>query len=246
VLSLDHVTKSYWRGPRRIEALCDVSLTVEPGGFVAIHGGVRAGKSTLLRVAAGIEPPDAGRVSYRGTDLASMTERELARHRRRTVGCAWCRSAYAGTLSVLDYVAMPLFADRVSRRAAHRQAHETLERVGIEPLQGDRVLDRSDGERRRIEFAQALVRDPAILLADEPVSNADLNYVEGDQILELLQSLADTGTTVMITSADLHGAMRAGQIMGLDRGRLMAVASRLGELIELPQRSSATSDQPPA
>jgi ABC-type lipoprotein export system ATPase subunit len=246
VLSLEHVSKCYWRRARRIEALRDVSLELEPGDFVAVHGTMRAGKTTLLRIAAGIERPDSGTARYRGMDLAQMRPGELAHYMRAEVGCAGLWKMPAGSLRVLDYVALPLFAERQARRAAQRRAYEVLELVGVESS-GDRpVIELSDGERRRIELAQALVRRPKVLLADEPVSGADVNYVEGDQILELLQSVArDMSCAVMITSPEASAAMRATRIIGLDRGRLISGRQKpQGEIVEFPKTRLAQRQAP--
>lgn len=239
MLSLERVSKTYWRGVRRIDALCEISLELEPGEFVAVHGGMGAGKTTLLRVAAGIELPDSGGVRYRGRDLATMTDRELARYRREEVGFARPRSSLPASVSVLDYVAIPLFADREMRQEAHRRAHKTLERVGLECWGAEQVAELSGGERRRVELAQALIREPSVLLADEPASDPGLNLIEGDQILALLQTVArDTGAAVMITSADVGGAMRAKRIVGLDQGRLITPrAVRHGDVVQFPRRA---------
>jgi putative ABC transport system ATP-binding protein len=241
VLSLERVTKSYWRGARQIAALDDVSLEVGRGDFFAIHGANRAGKTTLLRIAAGIEAPDSGRVCYRGRDLAEMSDRELAHYRRSEVGCAWTRWPYPGKLSVLDYAAFPLFADRWGRRQARQRAYQLLERVGAEECLDAHLLELSDGECQRVELARALVREPTILLADEPVSGSDLNIVQGDQMLALLQSVArEARIAVMITSSDASGAMRAKRIMGLDRGRLITTRSaQPGQIVQFPKRSGS-------
>jgi putative ABC transport system ATP-binding protein len=241
VLSLERVSKSYWRGTRQIVALDAVSLELGRGDFFAVHGANRAGKTTLLRIAAGIDVPDSGRVCYRGRDLAEMSDRERAHYMRNEVGCAWARWPYSGNLSVLDYTAIPLFADRWGRRRARQRAYQVLERVGAEQCLDAHLIELSDGERQRVELARALVRGPKILLADEPVSASDLNIVQGDQMLALLQSVArEARIAVMITSSSASGAMRARRIMGLDRGRLITTRPvEPGQVVQFPKRPQA-------
>ena len=236
VLSLDGVTKRYARGYRELEALDDVGLDVEPGDFVAIWGGSRSGKTTLLRVAAGIETPDAGHVTFDGRPLATLSRRERARLLLTDIGCVWQTGRITRGLSVLDHVALPRFKQR-SHAQARIDAHEVLERVGVPQAGSARWHELTDGERTRVALAHALIRRPRLLLADEPT--ASLNMIEREQVLGVLRSVAEeAGVAIVMTAPDAPNLLQSHRLMSLDRGRLVKPRSEQpGTLIDFPRAS---------
>jgi putative ABC transport system ATP-binding protein len=236
LLSLDGVTKRYARGYREVEALADVALDVEAGDFVAIWGASRSGKSTLLRIAAGIEAPDGGRVSYDGRDLATLSRRGRARLLLTEVGCVWQTGRITRGLSVLDHVALPRFKQHGHARA-RREAHEMLERVGVRQAASTRWHELTDGERSRVALAHALIRQPRLLLADEPTAN--LNMIEREQVLSVLRSVADeAGVAIVMTAPDAPNLLQSHRLMSLDAGRLVKPRSeQRGTLIDFPSAS---------
>jgi ABC-type lipoprotein export system ATPase subunit len=236
LLSLDGVTKRYARGYRSLEALDGVTLEVEPGDFVAIWGASRSGKTTLLRVAAGIESPDDGRVTFDGGDLTALSRRARARLLLTDVGCVWQTGRITRGLSVLDHVALPRFKER-SHAQARIDAHEVLERVGVPQAATARWHELTDGERTRVALAHALIRRPRLLLADEPTVN--LNMIEREQILGVLRSVAEeAGVAVIMTAPDAPNLLQSHRLMSLDRGRLIKPRSEQpGTLIEFPRAS---------
>jgi len=236
LLSLDAATKRYARGYRQVAALSDVSLDVEAGDFVAIWGGSRSGKTTLLRVAAGIEPPDGGRVCFDGHDLAALSRRARARLLLDDIGCVWQTGRITRGLSVLDHVALPRFKQR-SHARARAEAHEVLERVGVPQAAAARWHELTDGERTRVALAHALIRQPRLLLADEPTAN--LNMIEREQILGVLRSVADEArVAVVMTAPDAPNLLQSHRLMSLDDGRLIKPRSeQRGMLIDFPRAS---------
>jgi ABC-type lipoprotein export system ATPase subunit len=233
LLSLDGVTKRYARGYRELKALDDVALDVERGDFVAIWGGSRSGKSTLLRVAAGIEAPDAGAVEFDGHDLARLSRRARARLLLTEIGCVWQTGRITRGLSVLDHVALPRFKER-SHGQARTEAHAMLERVGVPQASHARWHELSDGERTRVALAHALIRQPRLLLADEPTAN--LNMIEREQILSVLRSVAeDAAVAIVMTAPDAPNLLQSHRLMALDGGRLIKPRSeQRGTLIDFP------------
>jgi len=233
LLSLDGVEKRYARGYRELLALDGVSLDVERGDFVAIWGGSRSGKTTLLRVAAGIEAPDAGTVAYAQRDLAGLSRRDRARLLLDEIGCVWQTGRITRGLSVLDHVALPRFRGR-SHGQARREAHDALERVGVPQAAQARWHELSDGERTRVALAHALIRRPKLLLADEPTAN--LNMIEREQVLSVLRSIADeAGVAVVMTAPDAPNLLQSHRLMSIDGGRLIKPRSeQRGMLIDFP------------
>jgi ABC-type lipoprotein export system ATPase subunit len=240
LLSLHGVTKRYARGYRELTTLDDIALDVEQGDFVAIWGASRSGKTTLLRVAAGIETPDAGTVVYDGHDLGALSRRARARLLLDEIGCVWQTGRITRGLSVLDHVALPRFRGR-SHAQARADAHEVLERVGVPQAASARWHELSDGERTRVALAHALIRRPRLLLADEPTAN--LNMIEREQVLSVLRSIAEeAGVAVVMTAPDAPNLLQSHRLMGLDGGRLVKPRSEQpGTLIDFPDASERAS-----
>jgi len=236
LLSLAGVTKRYARGYREVEALAGVDLDVQPGDFVAIWGGSRSGKTTLLRVAAGIEAPDDGSVLFDGRDLATRSRRDRSRLLLTDIGCVWQTGRITRGLSVLDHVALPRFKAH-SHAQARREAHEVLERVGVPQAATARWHELTDGERTRVALAHALIRRPRLLLADEPTAN--LNMIEREQVLGVLRSVAEeAGVAIVMTAPDAPNLLQSHRLMSLDGGRLIKPRSeQRGTLIDFPSAS---------
>jgi ABC-type lipoprotein export system ATPase subunit len=219
LLSLDAVSKSYWRGSTEVCVLADASLDVQAGEFMAVWGKRGAGKTTLLRIAAGLETPDRGSVRFDGEDLSTLSERAHASLRRGEVGVV----RHAGPrseLSMLDYVALPLLVAH-GRRGAARRADEALRRVGVSQCAGQHWGSLSDGERSLVAIAHGIARAPRLLLVDDPTSN--LGVREREEILELLRSLVEeTNLAVLMTVPDMPAALGSYQLRALSGGRLLA------------------------
>lgn len=233
LLSLDGVAKRYARGYRELVALDDVSLDVAAGDFLAIWGASRSGKTTLLRIAAGIEAPELGTVVYDGQDLATLSRRRRAQLLLNDIGCVWQTGRITRGLSVLDHVALPRFKGR-SHARARREAHDALERVGVPQAANARWHELSDGERTRVALAHALIRRPKLLLADEPTAN--LNLIEREQVLAILRSVAEeAGVAIVMTAPDAPDVVQSHRLVSLDRGRLISPrAEQRGMLIDFP------------
>jgi ABC-type lipoprotein export system ATPase subunit len=218
LLSLDSVSKSYWRGPSEVRVLADACLDVYPGEFTGVWGRRGAGKTTLLRIAAGLETPDRGTVRFDGEDLASLSERGHAKLRRGELG--WVRRAGPRSeLCMLDYVALPLLIEH-GRRQAKRLADKALTRVGMGQCAGQRWESLSDGERALVAIAHGIARAPRLLLIDDPTTN--LGVREREEILLLLRTLVEeTDLAVLMTVPDMPTALGSHQLKALSGGRLI-------------------------
>jgi putative ABC transport system ATP-binding protein len=236
LLSLKAVSKSYWRGPSEVRVLAGASLEVRAGEYLAVWGKRGAGKTTLLRIAAGLEPPDAGSVFYDGADLSRLSEAAHARLMRRELG--WVRrEGPSSNLEMIDYVALPLLIEHSQRRARAR-ASEVLRRVGMSECAGQHWSSLSDGERALVAIAHGIVRDPRLLLLDDPTANLGLR--EREELLQLLESLVEeSGLAVLMTVPDMPAAMRSHQLRALSGGRLLEAEpppGREGNVIDFPGR----------
>ncbi len=234
LLSLEGVSKSYWRGPHELTVISGLSLDVHPGELVAVWGKRGAGKTTLLRIAAGWETLDAGVVRFEGEDLSGLSERAHARLMRERIG--WVgRGGPRSELTMIDYVALPLLIEH-GRRRAHARAADALRRVGMSDCAGQRWDGLSDGERALVGIAHGIVRRPRLMLVDDPTTN--LGVIEREEVVQLLRSLVEeTDLAVLMTVPDMPAAMRSHQLTALSGGRLLAPASapeRGGNVIDFP------------
>jgi ABC-type lipoprotein export system ATPase subunit len=233
LLSLEAVSKSYWRGPHELKVLADLELEVYPGEFVVVWGKRGAGKTTLLKIAAGLESPEHGMVRFEGRDLAGLSETEHAKLMRDRIG--WVRrSGPRSDLRMLDYVALPLLAVH-GRRGAYLRAREALARVHVVECAGQVWGSLSDGERALVGIARGVVRAPSLLLIDDPTTN--LGVREREEVIELLREFAEeTELSVLMAVPDMPAMMGAHQIRALSGGRILAPpepSDRPGNVIDL-------------
>ncbi len=223
LLSFENVTHRYRHGYRERLALNDVSLCVERGELVGVWGTRRSGRSTLLRVAAGIELAEEGRVTFGGRDLSRWRDRILGTE------IGYCQTSFSSVegACVVERVAAPLLAKRVAPRAARRRAEELLDRVQAQEC-GERDPCELDGaEIARVSIARALITGPELLVTDEPTSG--VGAVARDLILALLRSVANGGCAVLMCTGE------ASDLSGVDR----AMSITEGELRGAAQSSSA-------
>jgi ABC-type multidrug transport system ATPase subunit len=212
VLALEHATKRYASGQRETLALQDASLELDVGECVAVHGLRRSGRTTLLRVAAGILALDAGVVRFDGHDLADRSEQALG------VEIGYCSPVFDPTHggSVTDQVAVALLARGVGRRRAGVRARAALERAGVNDCAHVDPRDLQADELVRAGIARALVTAPKLLLLDEPTSGVDA--LQREAILTLLRTLANAGMAVLMTVGE--PVVGPDRVLALDGGRL--------------------------
>jgi putative ABC transport system ATP-binding protein len=239
-LSLDRVSKSYWRGPHETAVLKDISLSVFSGECVAVWGQRGSGKTTLLKVAAGLEPPDDGIVSFKDRDLRAMSKAEMVRLLREEIGWARRSGPESDELEMLDYVALPLLKGHTLRRARRRSA-QALAQVGVADCCKGRWEDLTDSERTLVSIAHAMVRKPSLLVVDDPTANLDL--LQREEVMGLLRSTAEQEwIAVLITVPDMPSMVHAHRIGSLSDGRLLVPAGVWPErdnVVDFPVRGKA-------
>jgi putative ABC transport system ATP-binding protein len=218
LLALERVAKRYGNGTDVRIAVRDVSFEIEPGELVVVWGRRRSGRSTLLRVAAGIERPDSGLVRLEGHDI----------HRRNTSGLetiAYCRTMFPPSEGhlMIDQFLLGQLSRGVGAGPARSRAREALRRVDAEYLIALRPGELDPAERVRAAIARALVRQPRLLVIDEPTVGIDL--LARDGILALLRSLADDGIAVLTSTADAAGLENADRALTLSDGELTGSAA---------------------
>jgi putative ABC transport system ATP-binding protein len=218
-LELRGVAKSYGIGKDRlVTAADDVSLTIEPGAFVALTGASGSGKSTLLHLIGAIERPDSGTIINGGQNVTALQGRALAGY-RRTVGFVFQSYHLLPALTALDNVIAPVLPYRTSFNKRER-GRELLAAVGLAGREHSLPAKMSGGEQQRVAIARALINTPALLLADEPTGNLD--SANANEILRLLTGLRhDREMTIILATHDPQVAARAERLIRLRDGAVV-------------------------
>jgi putative ABC transport system ATP-binding protein len=217
VLELTAVTKEH-EGSPPVQALRDVTFTVESGDFVAVTGPSGSGKSTLLAVAGTLERPTRGTVRIAGAAVQDMSDPELSGIRSTGLGFVFQQFHLLPTRSVLHNVADGLLYRGVPAPERLERAAEAVASVGLHHRRGHRPGELSGGECQRTAIARAIVGDPALLLADEPTGNLD--SATGGEIFALLGRLHEQGTTILVVTHNDELARRTLRAVALRDGRI--------------------------
>ncbi|MBC6456652.1 ABC transporter ATP-binding protein [Actinomadura sp. HBU206391] len=214
-VALEQVSKTY---PGGVRALDEVSLTVEPGTFLAVMGPSGSGKSTLMHCAAGLDTPTSGNVSIGGTEIGRLNETRRSELRRERVGFVFQSYNLVPSLSIADNITLPL---RLAGKAPDRDWVQTLvERVGLAGRLARRPAELSGGQQQRAAIARALVTKPAVVFGDEPTGALDLRTAR--EVLDLLRDLVDAlGQTVVMVTHDPAAAARADLALVMADGRVV-------------------------
>jgi predicted ABC-type transport system involved in lysophospholipase L1 biosynthesis ATPase subunit len=242
LLSFEAVSKSYPDGGREVLVLDRVSLELDAATSLGVYGTRRSGKSTLLRLAAGIELPDAGAIRFDGRDLGSMSAAQRGRLLRGDIAflSAGDWRATPGE-RVVDHVATSLGSAGVTIRDARRRALESLERVGVGAAGAEEpTVALSLAERMRVMLARALAREPRLLILDEPALTP--NVGERERFLALLRAEArERGMALLLASEEIASLQGVRVLVSIADGELCSTDER-GTVIQMPARRRAGTD----
>ena len=218
ILQAVDLKKTYGSGPSLVKALDGVSLTVEPGEFVAIVGTSGSGKSTLLHMLGGLDQPTSGSVIVRGRHLAQMNDQELTIFRRRNIGFVFQNYNLVPMLNVYENIVLPVELD--GSRPDPAFLEQVVQMLGLKDKLHQMPSQLSGGQQQRVAIARALAAKPALLLADEPTGNLDSRT--SAEVVGLIQrsSAQFHQTVVMITHND-DIARLAGRLLRIEDGRLI-------------------------
>lgn len=232
LLSARDVHRTYQLGRVQVPVLKGASLAVAEGEWVAVLGSSGSGKSTLLHLMGGLDRPDMGMVEFRGENVGAFGARRMDRYRNEHIGFVFQFYHLLPELTVAENTMLPATVgvgrmEWLRRRGEIlRRAHELLERFGLGHRIRHRPAELSGGERQRVAIARALMRNPQVLLADEPTGNLDART--GEQILDLVAEQHRAGLSIVMVTHDQWIAARADRIVHLVDGRVQEPSAAAG------------------
>lgn len=228
VLKAENVSKIYGstgKGGLTYKALDNISLSIAPSEFVGIMGPSGSGKTTLLNVLATVDRPTGGTVLINGKDPARLPDRELALFRRRQIGFVFQDFNLLDTLSVRENILLPLALDRVPLREMDARLQEVSRVLGIEAILDKRTYEISGGQKQRTAIARAIIRQPAIIFADELTGNLDSKAAQ--DVLHALRRLnEELGATILMVTHDPLAASYCRRIVFIRDGQLYSELRR--------------------
>lgn len=233
ILSVNHLKKIYTTrfGGNQVQALSDVTFSVEQGEYVAIMGESGSGKTTLLNILAALDKPTGGSVLLDGRDLAKVKESEKAAFRRDNLGFVFQDFNLLDTFSLQDNIFLPLVLAGKKYQEMEERLAPIAGKLGIEKLLKKYPYEVSGGQKQRAAVARALITHPKLILADEPTGALDSRAT--DELLRLFASINQEGQTILMVTHSVKAASHAGRVLFI----------RDGEVFHQIYRGSSTDEQ---
>lgn len=224
MIEIKDLKKTYTVSKVQTNALRGITLKINKGDFVAITGKSGCGKSTLLNILGGLDIPTSGEYLFDGKAINKMNSKELARFRNQTVGYIFQGFNLINELDIVDNVALPLGYSGMGLKERKQKSIEMLKEVGLEQELHKKPAQLSGGQQQRVAIARAIVKNPSVLLADEPTGNLDEENSRA--ILKIIRDLHEKGATVIMVTHDNEIAAVSQRIIKISDG--MSVEKELG------------------
>jgi len=204
ILELERVVKTYRKGEAEVHALAGVDLSIDRGEFLAVVGPSGSGKTTLLNIVGCLDSPTSGVVRYDGAPLGSMKEDERSEYRKKRISFIFQSFNLIPVLTVLENVELPLAIERrYGKESSREKAREVIAAVGLSGMEHRYPRELSGGQEQRVAIARALVKEPLIVLADEPTANLDSATAE--EVVDLMREINRVRAATFIFST--HDAL---------------------------------------
>lgn len=219
ILDVRDISKIYMQGKIPVNALHDVTFSVNKGEFVSIMGPSGSGKSTLMGIVGCLEKPTAGKVIIDGIEVTSISDGQLPRIRREKIGFVFQHYNLLNSLTALGNVELAMRFSKVSRRERLERAETLLKKLGLGERLNHRPTELSGGEQQRVSIARAMANWPAIILADEPTGEVDSKT--RDAIVETFKLLKSRGQTIIVVTHDPDVAKHCDRVLRIVDGTVV-------------------------
>ena len=220
LVTLRNITKTYQRGPEKVQVLHGIDLDIERGDFVALMGPSGSGKTTLLNLIGGLDTPSGGEIAIEGQRIDQLGAGQLSTWRSHHDGFVFQFYNLMPMLTAQKNVELPLLLTNLSAGERKRRAQIALTLVGLADRRDHRPNELSGGQQQRVAIARAIVSDPTFLICDEPTG--DLDRQSAEEVLGLLQLLnREHGKTIIMVTHDPKAAEYATRTVHLDKGELV-------------------------
>ena len=217
ILRAENICKVYGKSETKVNALNNISFSVQNGEFIAIVGASGSGKSTLLHILGGVDKPTSGKVFIDNTDIYSLNNDNLAIFRRRQIGLIYQFYNLIPILDVEENISLPVLLD--GKEVNKERLNEIIRTLGLENRIKHLPNELSGGQQQRVSIGRSLINNPAIILADEPTGNLDSK--NSKEIIELLKfSNKKYNQTLIIITHDMNIAKEADRIIKIEDGKI--------------------------
>lgn len=217
ILKIENLKKMYGKGENLVNAVDDVSFSIERGEFIAVVGPSGSGKSTLLHLIGGVDRPNDGKIYIEGTDISNYNSKELALFRRRKVGIVYQFYNLIPNLTVKHNIELPLTLD--GRRMNEKLFDDIVNKLGISKKLNNFPSELSGGQNQRVAIARSLIYEPSLLLLDEPTGNLDRK--NSNEIIEILKYFNHTSNqTIILVTHDESVALESDRIITIVDGKI--------------------------
>ena len=220
ILVVSNVKKIYTTrfGGAKVQALSNVSFTVEEGEFVAIMGESGSGKTTLLNIIASLDKPTSGEVTLKGMTLSRIREKDIAAFRREHLGFVFQDFNLMDNFSVMDNIFLPLVLSGKKYPEMRERLKPIAEGLGISDIMKKYPYEISGGQKQRTAVARAVITNPELILADEPTGALDSK--SADELLDIFRQINKSGQTILMVTHSIKAASKAGRVLFIKDGEV--------------------------
>jgi len=221
MIEVENVSKSFQLANHTVEVLKNINLNIEEGEFISIMGPSGSGKSTLLYLMGGLDQVSKGTICVKGVEIQKLNDDAESRMRRNDIGFVFQAYNLINNLTLEENILLPALLEGKKKKAVMQQAEELMDRVGILKRRHHTPKELSGGEQQRTAIARALINDPAVLFADEPIGNLDSK--SGKEVLELLRDInKEKGITILMVTHSEESTRYGNRIIRLKDGEIVA------------------------
>ncbi len=218
VIETQSLCKNYSLGKEQVEVLKGISITVSQGDYVSIMGQSGSGKSTLLNILGCLDIPTSGKVLFKGQSVASLSQSQLSDIRNREIGFIFQNFNLLSKLNIAANVELPLIYGNIQSKKRKYLVEKFLKRFDLWERRKHRPNEISGGQKQRLAIARALIKNPSLILADEPTGNLDSHTTE--EIMKVLDELSAEGNTIIVITHEQSVAAHTAQIIQLIDGKI--------------------------